>query len=322
MPAEDPDGTDVVESIERIEPNGLFAIRTTALGKNVPPAKTVVFFVTSNDSHVGPNREWVELSRRIAAAGSQALRWDPTGLGLSGPVNRGVWRRTYTKGGIAESIAVARHASRDASTLQLVGTCSGAWYVAHTAHKVGAGSAVLVNLLVWNWRAASTLLWEWRSRKKAMLANGADQTGGDTEGVDVAGSGSAATHLKTLLNAARRRTKSFMHQRVPRPFLWMSNQVGLTYVPECILAPLARRGTNVTLILSPEDTAEFLARGGPAAMDRLQSTSHPPHLLAIPVGDHPAHHSVMMAAVRNVILPVPTDSPSDSLPQPSGTTND
>ena len=28
MPAEGPDGVDVVESIERIEPNGLFAIRT------------------------------------------------------------------------------------------------------------------------------------------------------------------------------------------------------------------------------------------------------------------------------------------------------
>ncbi|MDH6242410.1 pimeloyl-ACP methyl ester carboxylesterase [Mycobacterium sp. OTB74] len=321
MPAED-NGANVVESIERIEPNGLFAIRTTGIEKNTVPTKTVVFFVTSNDSHVGPNREWVELSRRIATAGSQALRWDPTGLGLSGPVNRGAWRRTYTKSGITESIAVARHACRDASTLQLVGTCSGAWYAAHTALKVGAGSAVLVNLSVWNWRAVSTLLWEWRSRQQAMLANRAARTDNHTDGVDGAGFRSAVTRLKPLLNVARRRTKNFMHQRVPRPFLWMSSQVGLAYVPERILAPLARRGTDATLIVCPEDAEGFLVRGGPAAMDRLRSTSHPPRLLAPPAGDHAAHHSVMVAAVRNVILPVAADSRSDSIPQSSGATND
>src|ERR1700744_958297 len=71
MPAEGPDGVEVFESIERIEPNGLFAIRTVPRHRRPAPAKTVLFFVTANDLHVGPAREWVELSRRIAAAGSQ-----------------------------------------------------------------------------------------------------------------------------------------------------------------------------------------------------------------------------------------------------------
>ena len=146
MPAEGPDGVDVFESIERIEPNGLFAIRTLPRRRRPAPAKTVLFFVTANDLHVGPAREWVELSRRIAAAGSQALRWDPAGLGLSGQISRDPWRRVYSKADINDSIAVARHACQDAGELEVVGICSGSWYAAHAARNIGARSAILVNL--------------------------------------------------------------------------------------------------------------------------------------------------------------------------------
>ena len=124
MPAEGPDGVDVFESIERIEPNGLFAIRTLPRRRSPAPAKTVLFFVMSNDLHVGPAREWVELSRRIAAAGSQAVRWDPAGQGLSGEICRDPWRRVYSKADITDS-AAARQACQDAGELQLVGICSG-----------------------------------------------------------------------------------------------------------------------------------------------------------------------------------------------------
>src|SRR5439155_19110140 len=108
MPAEGPDGVDVVESIERIEPTGLFAIRTLPRLGSPAPAKTVVFFVTAKDLHVGPTRQWVELSRRIAAAGSQAVRWDPAGLGLSAQISRDPSRFVYCKADVADSIAVAR----------------------------------------------------------------------------------------------------------------------------------------------------------------------------------------------------------------------
>src|ERR1700759_4743544 len=152
MPAEGPDGVDVVESIERIEPNGLFALRTLPRRPGPAPAKTVLFFVTANDLHVGPAREWVELSRRIGAAGSQALRWDPAGQGLSGQINRGPWRRIFSRADIIDSIAVARHACQDAGQLELVGICSGSWYAAQAARSLGAQSAILVNPQVWNWR--------------------------------------------------------------------------------------------------------------------------------------------------------------------------
>ena len=265
MPAERPDGVDVFESIERIGPSGLFAIRTQPRRRRPAPAKTVLFFVMSNDLHVGPAREWVELSRRIAATGSQAVRWDPARQGLSGPISRDRWRRIYSKADITDSVAVARHACHDAGELQLVGICSGAWYAAQAARNIGAQSAILVNVQVWNWRVTPTLLSQWGFRKKTLNTNAPGDTGGGA-------GGSGAKRLKALLNPAREPTKNFMHNHLPRYVLRVLNWAGLVYLPEVVLTTLARRGTDVTLIAAPEDaeTVHCQRRSGspsPAAMD-------------------------------------------------------
>jgi alpha-beta hydrolase superfamily lysophospholipase len=308
MPAEGPDGVDVVESIERIEPNGLFTIRTQPRDPRPAPAKTVLFFVTAVDLHVGPAREWVELSRRIAAAGSQAVRWDLAGLGLSRQIRRDPFRRLYSKADITDSIAVARHACRDAGKLELVGICSGAWYAAHAARNIGAQSAILINPLVWNWRITPTMLQQWDARKKTLQAGAASDTGGGPS------ESRTTRRLKALLNAPREPTKSFMHNHLPRYILRALRWVGLVWLPEDVLAPLAQRGTDVTLIASPEDEEQFTARGGRAAFDRLQWTSQPPRLIATPTGDHAAHHPAILAAIRNAVLPVAAVCPSEHMP--------
>ena len=308
MPAEGPDGVDVFESIERIEPNGLFAIRTLPRRRSPAPAKTVLFFVMANDLHVGPAREWVELSRRIAAAGSQAVRWDPAGQGLSGQISRDRWRRVYSKAHITDSIAVARHACQDAGELELVGICSGAWNAAQAARNIGARSAILVNVQVWNWRVTPTLLQQWGFRKKTLNTNAvSDTAGGPSES-------RTTKRLKALLNPAREATKSFMHNHLPRDVLRVLSRVGLVYLPDDVLTTLDHRGTDVTLIAAPEDAENFTARGGRAALDRLQWTSQPPRLIATPTGDHPANHPAVLAAIRNAVLPVAAVSPSEHIP--------
>jgi pimeloyl-ACP methyl ester carboxylesterase len=308
MPAEGPDGVDVFESIERIEPNGLFAIRTLPRRRGPAPAKTVLFFVTANDLHVGPAREWVELSRRIAAAGSQAVRWDPAGQGLSGQISRDRWRRVYSKADITESVAVARHACQDAGKLELVGICSGGWNAAQAARNIGAQSAILVNVEVWNWRVTPTLLEQWGFRKKTLNTNAVSDTGGGPS------ESRTTKRRKALLNLARELTKSFMHNHLPRYVLRMLSRVGLVYLPEDVLTTLAHGGTDVTLIAAPEDLENFTAKGGRAALDRLQWTSQPPRLIALPTGDHPANHPAVLAAIRNAVLPVAAVSPSEHIP--------
>jgi hypothetical protein len=298
MPAEGPDGVDVFESIERIEPNGVFAIRTLPRRRSPAPAKTVLFFATGHHLHVGPAREWVELSRRIAAAGSQAVRWDPAGQGLSGQIRRDPWRRIFSKADITDSIALARHARQDAGELELVGVCSGSWYAAQVARNIGAQSAILVNLVVWNWRVTPTLVQQWDYRKRTLQANAASDTGGGPS------ESKWTKRLKALLNAAREPTKSFMHHHLPRYVLRVLRWVGLVYLPEDVLTTLAHRGTGVTVIASPEDAENFTAKGGRAALDRLQWTSQPPRLIVTPTGDHAAYHPAILAAIRNAVLPV------------------
>jgi len=263
--------------------------------------------VTSNDLHVGPAREWVELSRRIAAAGSQAVRWDLARQGLSGQISRDRWRRQYSKADITDSIAVARHACQGAGELEVVGICSGAWNAAQAARNVSAQSAILVNLLAWNWRVTPTLLEQWGFRKKTLNTNAASGRGG-------APSESRTKRLKALLNSAREPTKSFMHQHLPRYVLRVLSWVGLVYLPEDILTTLARRGTHVTLIASPEDAEDFTAKGGRAALDRLQWMSQPPRLITTSTGDHSGHHPAILAAIRNAVLPVAAVSPSEDIP--------
>ena len=308
MPAEGPDGVDVVESIERIEPKGLFVIRTQPRRASPAPAKTVLFFVAGHESHVGPNREWVELSRRTAAAGSQALRWDPAREGLSGQIRRDPWRRVYSQAEIIDSIAVARHACQDAGDLELVGICSGSWYAAQAARKIGAQSAILVNQVVWNWRVTPTLLEQRYFQNLTLNAKAASETGGGP------GESRWTKRLAARVRSAQKRTKSLMHNHLPRSVLRLLSWVGLVFLPEDVLTALAHRGTDVTLIASPEDGDQFTARGGRAALDRLQRTSQPPRLIVAPTGDHAGNHPAILAAIRNAVVPVAADCPSERIP--------
>jgi len=213
----------------------------------------------------------------------------------------------YSKADITDSIAVARHACQDAGELELVGICSGAWNAAQAARNIGAQSAILVNVQVWNWRVTPTLLQQWGFRKKTLNTNAASDTGGGP-------SESRTERLKALLKPAHEQTKSFMHNHLPRYVLRVLSWVGLVWLPEDVLTTLAHRGTDVTVIASPEDAERFTARGGRAALDRLQWTSQPPRLIATPTGDHPANHPAVLAAIRNAVLPVTAASPSEHIP--------
>jgi hypothetical protein len=254
--------------------------------------------VTAKDLHVGPAREWVELSRRVAAAGSQAVRWDPAGLGLSGRISRDPWRNVYFKADISDAIAAARHACEDPGGLEFVGICSGSWYAAQVARRIGARSAILINAMVWNWRVVSTVPSQWYLRQEALDANAASATDRGVVGQ------SRKTRIKALLNPSRDAMKSWLHQHVPRRVLWALGWVGLVWLPEVVLTTLARRGTKVTLIASPQDADEFVAKGGLAAVDRLRDSARPPRLIAPPTGDHSGHHPAILAAIRDAVLPV------------------
>lgn len=291
------DETDAVrETIEHIGPKGLFAIRTEPVAESARNGSAVVFFITSNDYHVGPNRTWVELARRIGPDGTTSIRWDPAGRGMSGAVTGESWQRTYSSAQIDDAVAVATSAGSEPSRLQLVGICSGAWYAAQTARELHAGSAVLINLTAWNWRTAHNWMFEWKVRRRAFRA-GVESQGGAP--VAEASRVPFRQQVKTLVY----RLRALQHEHAPRALLGALNWMSILSLPDAVLTPLARSGTRTTVIMAPGDAEQFTLRNGAATIDRLRHTAFPPVLISPGSGDHPAHHVAILDAIEEAVAP-------------------
>lgn len=290
MPAE-ANGISVVEQIERIGPKGLFGIRAVPQLAVTPKGKAVLFFATANDTHHGPNREWVELSRQVAASGSQAMRWARAGLGADGPVSRDQWQAVYSTIDIADAVDVARHTAVDPRQLELVGICSGSWYAAHVARQVGAGHIVMVNQAMWSWRVFTTLPWQWNLRKsiRAVHVNDARKDW-DVERVRKA--------LINVMKPTRNRLMSQLRRSTPRWLKLALCRIGLVHAPEVIMKAISRGGTTITVVASPWDAEQLGARGGVSALKDLPRAE----LVQPSCGDHSGYHPAILSAIREVVL--------------------
>jgi alpha-beta hydrolase superfamily lysophospholipase len=142
----DAPGTDtgVVERPALFGPLGLFGLITEAPRATAGP--TVVFLSVANEHHVGPNRLWVELARRLALVGLRSVRIDLSGLGDS-PVRDGqpefVSRAPWAFVDVAD---VARAVSPDdPSNIVLVGLCSAAYQAIESALELRPRGVVAIN---------------------------------------------------------------------------------------------------------------------------------------------------------------------------------
>ncbi|MEI6253193.1 MAG: hypothetical protein WCP30_10335 [Mycobacteriaceae bacterium] len=298
----------VVERIETIDESGLFTIRTMPENATPGDGEVVLFYGTANDPHVGPAREWVELSRRIAQRGAQAVRWDRTGVGQSGGVRREHWQPMYSRTYVAEAVTVARHAARDTARLRSVGICSGSWYAAHAVREIGGGSVVLVNPLIWNWRTSASYMWQWNARKVIMAGASAGPP--------------AARGLETVrrttiewIKPARAELKRAAHTHAPRFLRLLLGWLGLAQVPETVISRLAGLGVRTTVLLCPQDAELFTMQGGDSAIRRLAGKATPPELITPAMGDHAGYSEPMLAAIRQTVLKSITD-PVDGKVQP------
>ena len=295
MPTEGSSGTDaVIESIESMGPKGLFAIRTRP--EHVEPGNGTVwvFNTSANDSHVGPAREWVELSRRVAAAGAQAVRWDRSGIGNSPPIIRKQWQPVYVRQDVRDAVTVAEHAARDPRNLHLIGPCSGSWYAAQVAHQLGAGEVVLVNPRVWTWRTGATHGWQWWNLKRPLKVSMSSHPRREN--------GRFATFWKRASAVLARESKRATHRHAPRFYLMGMGRLGIAQTPDVLLSTLARDRVATTVLLSPWDADLFEQRGGPRAIRRLSDAPTPPQFVITDEGDHAIYHQAMLQAIREVVL--------------------
>jgi pimeloyl-ACP methyl ester carboxylesterase len=120
------EGTRLTERTIRLGPAGLFAIVTEP---NTPTGTpTVLMLNAGNDWHVGPNRLWVDLSRRWAAAGFRCVRFDESGLGDSPPRPEKPANLVRSPDAF-DDVKDARFAVEpdDPTNVVLVGLCSGGY---------------------------------------------------------------------------------------------------------------------------------------------------------------------------------------------------
>ncbi|EFV14036.1 hypothetical protein [Segniliparus rugosus] len=267
-----PGGEQIVERIERLGEHGLFAIRTFARSPSVD--RTALFFATANDTHHGPNRAWVSLSRAVAEMGAQALRFDRRGAGETSRPLAHERTAVYGPSSIEDAFAAARGAGGPDGVIT-AGVCSGAWHGAAAGRADLAEAVVLVNVTEWSWR-----------HKRALAKADADSSG-------------VLRSDPAFQKSLRGRLKAALRRWLPYPGWLLLGKLGVTQVPEVLLRALADAGVEITAILAPHDADWFDSQRGPEGLRRMRAA---PRLLRTGIGDHAAYHPAVRDAVRAVIL--------------------
>lgn len=174
------DGRPVVETLEELGPNGLFAIRThttggdRAGGGSVP---TVLFHTTAYEHRVGPGRLWVETARSLAAGGVSSVRYDRRGTGNSSVVDPDNLVALYSDDSDRDA---AEAAVSDPRELVMTGLCSGAWYSVAVALRVRPRAMILTDLILWSVHRRRSL----REQLAPRMPTGDPSGGGPPVGAD------------------------------------------------------------------------------------------------------------------------------------------
>lgn len=149
MVGTDREGRSIVERPLAIPPGGLFGMLTEVAGAG-DEGPVVLFLSVANQHHIGPDRLWVQLSRRWAAWGLRCLRLDLSGLGDS-PVRSAEQEEfvVWAKESFADVTDAAQAvAPDDPSQVVLVGLCASAYQAIESAIDLRPAGVVAVNPLL------------------------------------------------------------------------------------------------------------------------------------------------------------------------------
>lgn len=268
-----PAGESVLETVEYLGPNELFALRTHGVGTagegDDRTRPTLLFFGTAYERRTGPSRLWVELARDLAAHGISSVRFDRTGVGDTGPAPGTTPTALYSETADRDALDAARSLRVDPGDVVMTGLCSGAWYASSTAMKSGARAVVLVNMVLWSTYRRKSL----RDMLSPPVPGGPENT---------ATNGPATPPL-------RARIKTWAQKFLPYPLWRLLGQLGITQVPEVVLEALRRAGVATTVVLSAQDHRSFLYQRGEEGLERLGRRGFTGCVRAGETGDHGAY---------------------------------
>lgn len=246
---------------------GRFAILAQPPGKWHEPV-CAVWVNAGTLHHVGPNRAWVEVSRRWAARGVPTLRVDLSGIGeADGPDPRPLPdREFYGRDRVDEVLAVLDQLVEHnvADQFFLGGFCSGAYWALHAGlADPRVRAMMLINLYAFYW--SEELIRE-RGLEQTLDRFVARASGGRLRGEATHRSDGqvfyladeAAGNRPMMATVARRLSPNRLHSAVNRP-IQRAQRPNI----ERALNLLRDRGTETTLLLARwEGLYEQLRRQG------------------------------------------------------------
>lgn len=149
------------EPIRFGDKNGYFGVLTTPVDPNKSRGKPLIIWSnTAGNYRIGPNRMYVEMGRKLAAAGIPSIRIDVSGIGDSliwedEQLNHPYDDRLFHD--VRSAIAHLKKTGR-AEKFGVAGLCSGAFVAYHSAVLDEAiTSIVLINLQIFRWEEGMSL---------------------------------------------------------------------------------------------------------------------------------------------------------------------
>lgn len=235
------------------EDDGLFAVITEPTGEATLTTLplTCVLLNSGAEWHIGPHRLYVDLARRLAAAGIRALRVDFRGVGDS-PSGTGETTHLVYAPWILDDLEVV--AGSVDGPVALIGLCSGAY------HALEAGA---------RWPVAGVLAVH-PGPNFATLATGPTTADARRRVAP------AAADRRWLRAAKRHRLGVAAVWRLPGPVWWVLDRLGLQ--------PDLTRAVSVTSARTPE--VALLLEHGSKRLWPLAHRRRPPARFAITRADH------------------------------------
>jgi dienelactone hydrolase len=304
------DGDDaalIVEQGVRLGPKGLFGVSVQP--KEGTDGPVFLFVSVANEHRLGPGRLWVDLSRRLAAAGLQSVRLDLGGAGDSpGPILAP--EEVYSYRAVDEVVQAAEAVmGEDPARVVLVGVCSGGYHTLEASVRLSPGGIYGIN---------PTVFFDPPETDGGGAANPGRHfnlpmpSGGAIRG-KVVSMRWVEQRIPPVRWAARRFPEGTMRARrlaresidavyrpVRRASWWVRSHRGsANHGPAAALADLARAGTDVFLICGPEEMRPFAK--APDLLDRPGDRARL-HLELIPPLDHALRRPSDRELVTRAIL--------------------
>ena len=260
----------VSERIVHLGPERLFAVETVASGQG-EDAPVVVLHNGAAEHRVGAADYQVGLARSLARDGARVVRVDRRGTGESSTVHEDERSLLFTREWIEDQSAVVAALAVPSEQLAVVGMCAGAWLAGRATDEA---PRLVVEISPNDYRRTPA----------------------------PAGAYSDALRAIDAPSALRLRLRGWYNAVVPgrlRDRIARRDRAG--GVPGHV-RPLVEGGTDVVLIVSPEDAALFDRLGGPRAVRRRSGGgSGGVSVVLVEDGDHSLFSPVMRQAVLHEV---------------------